>query len=403
MDKIDLDWVAGKARALASWRRPVSHTERKQAAILAAIENSSLDALISIDQSGKVLSFNPAASRLFGFSEKEIVGENIKVLMPPHFRDHHDGYLDNYRQTGERKIIGIGRVVAGQRKDGSTFSMELSVGEAQAEGERIFVGTIRDLSDVERQHKRVQDLQSDLFHVSRLSEMGQIASSLAHEVNQPLAAIMNYAQAASESMKSGALPHAAIEGMLAKITTQATRAADIVKRLRAFIEKRTVEKRIENLNVLVEEALALALVGPASRGVRVRLDLSPDAPMVLADRVQIQQVLVNLVRNAIDAIETASKREIGIASHVTDNHVVEVSVEDTGAGIDETLRNKLFTAFVSSKEHGMGVGLSICKAILDDHRGRIWFEPSRSGGTVFSFALPLVEPAVGGTLDGQNA
>ncbi len=381
--------------AISDKMRSSTH-DAKQTAILAAIENTSLDAIISINATGRMLSVNPAAERLFGYIEAELLGKNVKMLMPSHFRDQHDGYLGNYIKTGERKIIGIGRVVAGERRDGSTFPIELSVGEAIVNEERIFVGTIRDLSEIEREHKRVQELQADLFHVSRLSEMGQIAASLAHEVNQPLAAIMNYAQAAQETIRqndaaqiSQASGNSRISEILSKISVQSGRAADIIKRLRAFIEKRSVERHLENLNALIEEALALALVGPAGRGVRVRTALSLGNPMVFVDRVQIQQVLVNLVRNAIDSMEGLDRREISIASFIEENQTMRVSVSDIGRGISEDIGARLFMAFVSTKEHGMGVGLSICKAIIDDHDGRIWFTAGEGGGTVFHFTLPL--------------
>ncbi len=378
------------AAAMGDRQRARNHDIR-QTAILAAIEDSSIDALISIDHKGSMLTANPAAEKLFGYKEQELVGRNVKMLMPPHFREHHDGYLNNYMTTGKRKIIGIGRVVAGERKDGTTFPMELSVGEATLEGERIFVGTVRDLSAVERDHKRLQELQSELFHVSRLSEMGQIAANLAHEVNQPLAAIMNYAQAATETVKPSNQHNdpTITSGILTKIMVQATRAAEIIKRLRAFIEKREIQKQKENLNALIEESLALALVGSVRRHVNVRLALSQDAPHIYADRVQIQQVFVNLVRNAIDAMEGMDAREIEISSKIIQDKTVEVAIADTGCGIAAELSDKLFIAFVSTKEHGMGVGLSICKTIIDDHGGKIWVKARKDHGSIFYFSLPL--------------
>ncbi len=374
--------------AISDRKRARDH-DRRQSAILVAIENSALDAIISIDHRGLILTANPAAERLFGYSEKELVGRNVKRLMPQHFRKHHDGYLSNYLTTGQRKIIGIGRVVSGERKDGSIFPMELSVGEATLEGERIFVGTVRDLSEVEREHKRVQELQADLFHVSRVSEMGHIAASLAHEVNQPLAAIMNYAQAAAETLKHPSSDaRNAVDGILVKVMTQATRAAEIIRRLRAFIEKRDIEKRIESLNVLVEESLALALVGPAGRKVHLRFALCHDVPQVFVDRVQIQQVIVNLVRNAIDSMEGIEFPEMEIGSRII-NSTVEVSIADTGRGVAPDVAVDLFSAFVTTKRIGMGVGLSICKAIMDEHGGKIGFRPLEPKGTIFYFSLPL--------------
>lgn len=363
-----------------------------RSALFKAIETTSLDAIVTIDETGHILSFNPAAERMFGYGEAELLGQNVKVLMPQHFRDHHDGYLQSYRETGERKIIGIGRVVAGERKDGASFPLELSVGEALIEGQRIFVGFLRDLTVTEREHRRVQELQSDLFHVSRLSEMGQIASGLAHEVNQPLGAIMNFAQAGRDLL---AAPGAAesVARVLDRIDGEANRAAEIIRRLRAFIEKRETDRHDENLHSLIEESLALALVGPTGARLHIATRLAAPDPLVHVDKVQIQQVLVNLIRNAVDAMEGKAERRLAIASRARacagpDGAGIEVTVSDNGHGIAPAVADRLFGAFVTTKENGMGVGLSISRAIIEAHGGRLWFENGRHGGTVFHFTLP---------------
>jgi two-component system sensor kinase FixL len=360
--------------------------------LLSAIENASIDAIISIDRRGIVQTFNPAAETLFGYGRDEIAGQNVKVLMPGHFREQHDGYIANYLRTGEKKIIGIGRVVAGLRKDGSSFPMELSVGEATANGERVFVGFVRDLTQIESVNRRAETLQSELFQVSRLSEMGQIASNLAHEVSQPLIAIMNYSQAA-QHMLSGDLPEAAprVAPLLDKIEAQAQLATDIVKRLRNFIERREVECRPEDLRVLVEEALALAFVGFGKLGVRLNLDLT-DA-RVKVDRVQIQQVLVNFTRNAAEAMAGDPHGEIVIKSERVEPSFIRVSVADGGGGVDPGIADRLFGPFVTTKPDGLGVGLSICKTIVENHGGAIGFHANEPRGSVFFFTLP-VETAV---------
>jgi two-component system sensor kinase FixL len=378
---------ASAGQPAAAGERPAS-----RAALLYAMEQTSLDAIITIDDKGIVLSYSPAAQRLFGYAPHEVVGRNVKMLMPPHFRAEHDGYIRRYRETGERRIIGIGRIVAGQKKDGTTFPMELSVGESQIEGKAIFVGFIRDLSEIQSEQRRVQELQRQLFHVSRLNEMGQLASSLAHEVNQPLTAIMNYVQVgrqlAGEDEKAKPL-----SAILEKVEAQTTRAADLVKRLRAFVDRREVERRPANLNIVIEEALGLAMVGPASRLTRLSLELAPDLPDVAIDRVQIQQVIVNFLRNAIDAMEHMPRREATVYSVRDGGKAVRVSVADTGPGIDPELAPKLFGAFVTTKQDGMGVGLSICRTIVEAHRGRIWFDRNGNGGATFHFTIPVGEEA----------
>lgn len=361
--------------------------------LLSAIEQASIDAIITIDAGCIMQTFNPAAERIFGYSAAEAVGQNVKMLMPTLFREQHDTYVSNYLRTGERKIIGIGRIVTGQKKDGSTFPMELSVGETTAEGQRIFVGFVRDLTEIESNHRRIQELQSELFHVSRLTEMGQVASSLAHEVSQPLAAIMNFVQAAEQMVQMGQAGSPAISGLLGKIEIQASRASDIVKRLRAFVEKREFEHKRERLGSVIEEALALALVG--LRGRDVQLHLALGAEEVNIDRVQIQQVLVNFIRNAIDAMDGLANREVVIETLAGEAGHVQVVVHDLGSGVDARIAGQLFDAFVTTKAGGMGVGLSICKAIIEAHDGTIGFRPNVPRGTSFYFTLPIAAPPVG--------
>lgn len=360
--------------------------------LLSAMEETSSDAIITIDAKGIIQSFNPAAQKLFGYTLADVVGRNVKMLMPEHFRSEHDRYLSRYAQTGEKHIIGIGRVVSGERKDGSTFPLELSVGESRIDGASVFVGFIRDLTEIQTEQRRVQELQRELFHVSRLGEMGQLVSGLAHEVNQPLAAIMNYLQVGRQIV--GDHPEGdvkAIGGILEKAEAQTARAGEIIKRLRTFIDRRDVERRRENLSTLIEEALALGIVGQGGRGTRVRMDLPPDLPDVNVDRVQIQQVIVNLLRNAVDAMSQSARRELTIAAAKQDEALALVSVSDTGPGIDPSIADKLFNAFVTTKDDGMGVGLSICKAIVENHGGKIWVTSNVAGGATFQFTLPLDE------------
>jgi len=364
----------------------LSHTSNVRAALLSAMEETSLDAIITIDQRGLMLSFNPAAQRLFGYAPQEVIGRNVKMLMPEPFRGEHDQYIGRYLGTGEKRIIGIGRVVAGQKKDGSIFPLELSVGESRVEGTPVFVGFIRDLTEIQSEQRRVQELQRELFHVSRLGEMGQLVSSLAHEVNQPLGAIVNYTQVARQMTDDAALK--GLSGVLEKIEAQTNRAAEILKRLRNFIDRRDVEHKRESARQVIEEALALGLVGPASRSVRLTLDIAPGLPDVVIDRVQIQQVIVNLIRNAVDAMEGLARRELGVRAEA-DSDVVRISVSDTGAGIPADMAPRIFGAFVTTKPEGMGVGLSICKTIVESHGGRIHFSAREGGGTTFSFTLPV--------------
>lgn len=346
------------------------------------------DAMIVISESGIVQSFSVAAERLFGYGPNEVIGRNIKMLMPSPYRENHDGFLDRYLRTGERRIIGIGRVVVGERKDGSTFPMELSVGEMRSANERYFTGFIRDLTERQRTEARLQELQTELVHISRLTAMGEMASALAHELNQPLSAIANYLKGAKRLLEGRADEDTRMAcGAMDKAADQSLRAGQIIRRLRDFVARGESERRVESVNKLIEEASALALVGAKEHGVRVRLQIDPIHDLILADKVQIQQVLLNLLRNAIEAVAQSERRELVVSTKPAGGGMVEVSVADTGSGISSEVAPQLFQPFVTTKPQGMGVGLSISRTIIEAHGGQIWNEPNPGGGAIFKFTL----------------
>lgn len=349
------------------------------------------EATIVIDEAGVIQSFSVAAVRLFGWAPREAIGRNVSMLMPAPFREEHDGYLSRYKTTGERRIIGIGRIVVGERKDGSTFPMELTVGEARVGQDRFFTGFVRDLTERRAQERRLQELQSELVHVSRLTAMGEMASSLAHELNQPLSAIANYMKGSATLLDTPGLNPARLKEPLERAYEQALRAGDIIKRLREFVARGETQHTLENPARLMEEASALALVGAKEQGVRVDLRFVRSVGLVIVDKIQIQQVALNLIRNAIDAMEGCSPRNLVITVAAHDPGLVLVSVADTGGGIDPDVLDRLFQPFVSTKLKGMGVGLSICRTIIEAHGGRIWAERNADGGATFNFTLPLAD------------
>jgi two-component system sensor kinase FixL len=329
---------------------------------------------------------------MFGYSERDVLGQNVKILMPSPDRERHDQYLINYLTTGKRKIIGIGRVTTALHSDGNTFPIELAVGEAWSGGRRIFTGFIRDLTERQETLLRLQDLQSELAHVGRVSEMGTLASSLAHELNQPLTAVASYCESARDLLGGDMEEEtiAMIREAMDEAAKQSVRAGQIVRRLRDFMSHGETERHVESLQRLINEANALGLVGSREHGIDVQVSLDPRADLVFVDRIQVQQVLVNLIRNAIDAMVDAPVRKLSIRT-ARQAGFTRVTVEDTGSGINETIAEQLFQPFVTSKQNGMGIGLSICRTIVQAHGGRIWFEPGSNGGTAFHFTLPSGE------------
>jgi two-component system, LuxR family, sensor kinase FixL len=346
------------------------------------------DAMIVIDERGIVQSFSSAAERQFGYTAPEVTGKNVSMLMPVLYRENHDSYIERYLRTGERRIIGIGRLVVGERKDGSTFPMELAVGEMRSGDRRFFTSFIRDVTQRQQSEARLQELQSELVHISRLTAMGQMASALAHELNQPLLAIVGYMKGSRRLLESDAEDRSGmLRDALDKAGDQALRAGQIIRRLREFVGRGDSERRIESVKKLIEEASALALVGTKDQGIRVRFQFDPAVDLVLVDKVQIQQVLLNLLRNAVEAMEASPRRELVISTAAGDDNMIVISVADTGAGIAPEVASQLFEPFITNKAHGMGVGLSICRTIVEAHGGRIAVEPNPAGGAIFRFTL----------------
>jgi two-component system sensor kinase FixL len=358
-----------------------------ESALLRSILETVPDAMVVIDEAGTIRFFSSAAERLFGFASDEVRGQNVRMLMPPPYREQHDNYLARYRRTGGRRIIGIGRVVVGRRKDGSTFPLELSVGETSRTGQRLFTGFVRDLTERQANERRLHELQDGLLHVSRVRSMGQMAAALAHELNQPLTATANYVRAALRLL---AMPDPNLDRVrhaMNSAVAQTLRGGEIIRRMRAFVARGDVSREPQNVATLIEEASALALVGAKELCIKVLINLGSDLPEVLADRVQIQQVLLNLIRNAVEAMDGSAVRELTVAASMRDDHVM-VSVTDTGGGVPAVIVGSLFQPFITTKPDGMGIGLSVSRTIVEAHGGRLWTEPNPGGGTVFCFTLP---------------
>lgn len=399
------DWVAatvflfigGVVAAGGAWLKRSREREgaiarelAEREAHLTSILQTVPDAMIVIDDAGLIRDFSDTAERQFGWTADEVAGRNVSMLMPSPYREAHDGYLQRYYQTGERRIIGVGRVVVGERKDGSTFPMELAVGEMRLAEGRFFTGFVRDLTERQQTETRLQELQSELVHVSRLTALGEMASALAHELNQPLSAIGNYLSGTRTLLGREKVPHDRIVGAVDRAAKEALRAGEIIRRLRDFVSRGETDRRLESLPKLLEEASALALVGAKEHGVRVRFDLSPDVDLVLVDKVQIQQVILNLIRNAVDAMTETERRELTVGVKADDGDMARITVADTGPGIHPDVADQLFQPFVTTKRTGMGVGLSICRTIVEAHGGKISVGTNESGGAVFRFTVPSV-------------
>jgi two-component system sensor kinase FixL len=356
---------------------------------LRALLDAAVDAVIVIDARGLIETFNRAAETLFGFTASEVLGQNVSLLMPEPDRSAHDSYMQRYLTTGYAHVIGIGREVQARRSDGSIFPAALSVGEVAGSEPRRFVGFIRDLSALVAVEREVIQARERLTHVGRLSTMGEMAAGLAHEINQPLTAIATYAQACQYLLEQGPADTQEIRESLAQISKQALRAGEVIRRLRTFVSNREVRQERVDCKRLLDDLALLARPDSRANDIRLHFEVENDLPALMADPVQLQQVLINLIRNGIDATlqSGAARREIVLRA-VRVPEGVEFSVRDYGPGVEPRALTSLFHPFFTTKAHGTGLGLAISRTIVMAHGGKLAYRPAPDGGACFYFTLP---------------
>lgn len=372
--------------------KPNSFIYLRSAEELHALIDTVPDAMVISDRQGNIQSFSKGAEAMFGYGEDDVLGENVSLLMPSPDRERHGHFMEHYEETGEAKIIGIGRVTTARHRDGSTFPIKLSIGDLDFGEQRGYVAYMRDLTEARDTERELHTLQSELAHVSRISSMGTLATSLAHELNQPLTAVSNYAHSARDLL-SDPSPETIelVREALDECASEALRAGQIVHRLRDFIKQGETERQIASLGRIIQESAALALMNGDGKGVDFETNLDPAADEVIVDPVQIQQVVLNLIRNALEAMIESRHKQLRVRTQGNGDGFVQVSVVDSGPGLDQKIAERLFHPFNSTKADGMGLGLSICHTIVQSHNGKIWAEPSALGGTAFHFTVPLAE------------
>ena len=365
-------------------------TELKSSQELEALLDAAVDAIIVIDHLGSIQSFNKAAERVFGYTSAQVIGQNVATLMTDADRAQHDTHLARYTATRVPHIIGSGRQVEAKRKDGSVFPAFLTVGAVAGTEPPRFVGFVRDITDERKADEDAHRLQERLMHVSRLATVGEMASGIAHELNQPLAAIATYAHACDRLL---GLPDPEIEdvqGALKQIAEQAVRAGEIIRRLRSLARSQDLLRTPTNVNALIEELTELIQSDARAHGVLYRRELAPDLPEVVLDRAQIQQVIINLVRNALEAFALAQvdAAEVLIRTRRTADGDVGIAVCDNGPGVDPAVANRIFDPFCSTKPTGTGLGLPISRTIVSTHGGTLDYLPNLPAGACFHVKLP---------------
>lgn len=355
-----------------------------------AILDAAVDGIIIIDESGIIETVNPAACRLFGYPREALIGHSVNRLMNPGDRARHDGYLARYLVTGEASIIGIGREVIGRTASGEDIPLYLAVSDIRLDGRRRFAGILRNLTEQHATREALASQREKLAHVGRLSTMGEMTASIAHEINQPLTAISMYAQASLKLLeREGSRDK--VRDALEKLNVQSLRAGAVIERIQRFARTQETTKELIGINELVTDLLKLAGSDARMHAIDLNLELAEGLPRLFADPIQIQQVVLNLIRNGIDAMNEIGCRNghtIRIATRLVDGWV-ELSVSDQGPGVADNQVELVFTPFHTTKKEGMGMGLSICRSIISEHGGELRFHNNDGPGACFYFRLPL--------------
>ena len=355
-----------------------------------ALLDAVVDAIVVIDERGQIITFSRAAERMFGHAATDVVGKNVNVLMPEPHRSRHDGYVEHYVATGEAHIIGKGRDVEARRANGELFPVSLSVGEAKDGRGRRFVGVIRDLSAQRAAEQRSRSLELRLAHVGRFNLMGEMAAGIAHEINQPLSAIATYAQAGKRVLHGENFDRSMLTEICAKIDDQARRAGQVIANIRKFIRKQEIETQSLDVNRVVADVLTLIEADARSEGIAVDVRTGGGLPHVRADGIQLQQVLLNLTRNSVDAMRGGLGKERGIviATEPDERGGVRIIVTDHGHGVSPQLGENIFHPFVTTKGDGLGVGLAISRTIVQSYGGNLTYADNPAGGSIFTIELP---------------
>lgn len=346
------------------------------------------DGMIVINESGQILAFSSAAEKLFGYKAEDVIGQDVSQLMGGHDQSNHQNYIGAYLKTGKRHIIGVGRVVSAKRSDGTMFPVDLKIGEARVGDSFLFTAFVRDLSEQRRNELRMQEMQAELVHFSRMSAVGTMASALAHELNQPLTAVANYLEAGRDLLESDSEDaHEILHEALDEASRQAVRAGEIVRKLRGYVSRGEIDARSVPLTPLLTDSIALARISGELADIPIDKQIVSDIGAVMADPIQVQQVIINLLRNAAEALHGVAAPQIFLGASRGPDDFITVEVCDNGPGMSEEVRQTLFKPFMTSKSQGMGLGLSICQTIVEAHGGKIEAIPSADGGTCFRFTL----------------
>jgi len=361
------------------------HQLVEREAKLNSIFNASVEGIITIDMSDTIVSANAAVETIFGYKPEELIGCCISKLMPSSQNDCN---------TLTRGLLCVGQIqeIEGIRKDGSIVPLDLSVAEFSIDNEHYFTNIVRDVSLRKHREQRDKEHLDELAHVTRLGLMGEMASGIAHEVNQPLSAISSYTQVSLNLINSEEPDLIKLTDILHKTQQQALRAGRIIHRMREFVKSHAKHRSMTDLNALIHDAVSLCIAELKQNDIKLIFELENHLPPVDVDHVQIEQVIINLIRNSIEALQhlpAKQQRQITIHSGLTLNDGIQVRVKDNGSGLNEEQQQKILTPFYTTKVDGMGMGLSISRSLIEAHEGTLHFNSQVGKGTTFYFTLPI--------------
>ena len=392
-------WISGRGRVEFDGGKPVRMrgvlfdvTPRKLAEErFRLVVEAAPNAMIMVNAEGKIDLTNAQVESVFGYTRQELVGHPLEILVPERLRDRHSEHRSGYFADPKAHAMVAGRELFGRRKDGSEVPIEISLNPIRTSEAPFALASIVDITERRRAELKAARQRNELAHLSRAALLGELSGSLAHELNQPLSAILFNAQAAQLLLRQDAAHPDELQEILAEIVEENKRAGEVIRRLRALLRKGETQLEPLHINEVVNSVLKLMRSDLVNQHVAVRAELAPDLPVVDGDGIQIQQVLLNLVVNGCDAmaeVEPIERRLLVCTAKLTDGREVSVSVADRGCGIPPDKMERIFEPFFTTKTHGMGLGLAVCRTIISAHGGKLWLTNNAGRGATFQFTLP---------------